>query len=206
VEKDNRSLAGYIKELDKPFFTTNEISAFSGKSPSTVSQTLKYLEREKIVFKVFRGIWAETGHKKLSPYSVIPLLLPGHRGYASFTSALHMHGIIEQIPQEITVASTDHTKKIKTAVVDIHRLTPGFFKGFGWYKGSGDFLIAEPEKALVDSLYLSSCRKKSFGYFPELEIKENFSKRRAEQWVSEIPNQKLRVCVGEKLKRVLALP
>ena len=202
---NKRSIASYIKELDRPVFTTGELSAFSGRSPSSVSQTLKYLEREKIVFKIFRGIWAEAGNRKLTPYSVIPLLLQGHRGYVSFISALHMHGIIEQIPHEITVASTDHTRKIKTGigVFDVHHITPDFFKGFGWYKGEGDFLIAEPEKALVDCLYISSCRNKRFGYFPELEMSGEFSRKKAEHWVSEIPNQKIRVNVRKKLERLL---
>ncbi len=203
---DKRSLAGYVKELDKPFFTTREISAFSGKSASSVSQTLKYLQREGIVFKVFRGIWAQSGHKKLIPYAVIPLLLPGHRGYVSFTSALHMHGIIEQIPHEITVASTDHTKKIETSVgvFDIHRITPRFFCGFDWYKGGGDFLIAEPEKALVDCFYLSSRRNKRFGYFPELDIEEGFSRKKAEEWACRIPDENIRAAAQKKLKPVLA--
>jgi len=32
----------------------------------------------------------------------------------SIGSAIHLHGIIKQIPQEITLTSTVHTKKIHT--------------------------------------------------------------------------------------------
>jgi len=194
-----RSIMTFIKALDRPVFTTHEISALSGKSSSAVTQALNFLQKEGLILKICRGIWVETGHKHLSPYTVIPFLLPRHRAYVSFISALHLHGMIEQIPQEITLASTAHTKKIVTGIgaFSIHRITPLFFKGFGWYKGTGSFLIAEPEKALVDSLYLSACKKKQFGHFPELHFPASFSIKKINKWIKEIPDAR----IGSYVKR-----
>jgi len=58
----------------------------------------------------------------------------------------HLYGIIEQIPQVITLASTIHTKKISTKIGTfiIYQILPAFFDGFDWYRKTGDFLIAEP--------------------------------------------------------------
>lgn len=195
----------YIKQLRRGVFTTRELCASSGKSASAVIQALNFLEKEGIIFKVCRGIWAEKEGEKVSPYAVIPFLLPRHRAYVSFISALHLHGIVEQIPQVITLATTAHTKTIHTRIgtYRLHQLDPALFDGFGWYKETGSFLIAEPEKALVDCLYLSTRRKRQFGYFPELHFSESFSFKKAEKWIKKIPEYRIRACVEKKLRELV---
>ena len=191
-----------IKKLDKRIFTTRELSSVSGKSPSAVNQSLNNLVREGVVIKIYRGIWAvQLNGEAISPYAVIPYLFPAARAYVSFISALHIYGIIEQIPQATTLVSTAHARTIRTAIGDFyaHRVTPSFFTGFDWYKKSGSFLIAEPEKALIDSLYLSAYKKKRFGNFPELHLPAAFSFKKAKMWVNRIPSPKARVYTAKKL-------
>ena len=197
----NKSILTYVKKLNRPVFTTREAAMLSGSSLSNASQMLKTLEKKGLVFKIIRGIWAETGNEKLSPFAVIPFLMPKNRAYVSFISALNLYGIIEQIPQEINLASTIHTKKIHTKVgtFSIHQIAPSFFDGFDWYKGNGSFLIAGPEKALIDSLYLSARRKKQYGYFPELYFPKSFSFKKASKWVGKIPDSRIRSSVTKKL-------
>ena len=198
------SILTFIKKLNRPVFTTYELASFSGKSLSATTQSLNLLQKEGLILKIYRGIWAEAGNERLSPYAVVPFLLRGHRAYVSFISALHLHGIIEQIPQEITLASTVHTKKINTSIGTyfIHQITPSFFKGFNWYRGTGSFLIAEPEKALVDSLYLSACKKKQYGYFPELHFPKSFSFKKSKEWAKKIPDAKISSYVLHKLNSI----
>lgn len=200
-----RTILWQIKQLQQPVFTTHQLCVRSGKSASSVTQALNHLKEEEIIIKVYRGIWAEKDNEKLSPYAAIQHLLPRHRLYVSFISALHLHGIIEQIPQVITLASTAHTKTIQTKLgtFSIHQISPLFFDGFEWYKGVGNFLIAEPEKALVDSLYLSTRKKRQFGHFPELHFPATFSFRRAKQWVNKIPEHKIRIAVRKKFNALL---
>ena len=195
----------YIKKLRKPLFTTFELSSLSGKSSSVVTQSLNHLEKNGLVLKVYSGIWAEAGNVSLSPYTAIPYLFIRQRAYVSFLSALHLYGIIEQIPQVITLASTVHTRTIHTklGVFSVHRLSPKFFSGFGWYKGEGSFLIAQPEKALIDSLYLSACKKKQFGHFPELRFPKTFSFKKAKDFARSIPNSNIRSYVLKKLKALV---
>lgn len=194
-----------IKQLRRPIFTSREIIMLSGKSASVVTQTLNYLSKQGIILKVSRGVWAEAGNNKVSQYSLIPFLPSAHRAYVSFLSALHLHGMIEQIPQVITLASTSHTRTIKTklGIFVIHQISPRFFKGFDWYHNEGGFLIADPEKALVDCLYLSSRRKKQFGYFPEIHLPAGFSLKKAKDWVNKIPDSKIRTNVRKKLELLL---
>ncbi len=196
-----RTVFSYIKQLRRQIFTTHELAAVSGKSLSAVTQALNFLEREGAIFKVRRGIWAEVTSQPISPYMAVPFLLPRNQAYVSFISALHLYGIIEQIPQVITVASLSHSKTINTkiGVFCVHRIHPLFFDGFNWYKGLGNFLIAEPEKALIDCLYVSGRRKKQFGYFPELNFPKSFSFKKAKYWVRKIPNYNLKIYVQKRL-------
>jgi len=203
-----KSIIAAIKRLGRPIFTTHEIIASSGKTASTVTQSLNYLKREGMLIKVYRGVWAETGNDKASSmYTILPHLFPRGRVYVSFVSALHLYGIIEQIPQILTVASMLHTRAIKTAlgVVSVHKISPSFFKGFTWYKGEGGFLIAEPEKALIDALYLSACKKRQFGHFPELHFDKKFDFKKAKRWAALIPRHNIRKNVESKLSHITEL-
>lgn len=191
-----------IKELRRPVFTTREAAAYCGGSASNTIQALRHLEKNGIIFRIARGLWGlRIGQERPSVYSIVPFLLP-QRAYVSFTSALHLHGIIGQIPQGVTLASTGHTKTLSTQLGTyyVHKISPSFFKGFGWYKKDGSFLIAEPEKALVDCLYLSARKKNQFKFFPELSFPKSFDFKKARKWASVIPDPKIRSSVQAKLK------
>jgi predicted transcriptional regulator of viral defense system len=198
MSKDN--MMKFIKQLRRPVFTSRELAASSGKSPSTTTQALNYLARQGLVLKVYRGIWIETGNNRISQYSIIPFLFSRQRAYVSFISALHLHGIIEQIPQVVTLASTGHSKIIRTKLGDfsVHQITPKYFKGFDWYREDGTFLIAEPEKALADALYLSAHKKKQFRHFPELNPPKTFRFDKVRSWIADIPSLKTRRSVEKR--------
>lgn len=198
----------FVKKVGRPVFTTHELTALSGKSVSTVVHSLNRLAGQGLLVKIYRGLWAEPGSRAISPLEIIPFLFPRQRVYVSFITALHLYGIVGQIPQVITLASTAHTSTLRTkaGVFSVHQIAPAFFDGFGWYKGEGNFLIAEPEKALVDSLYLSSRKKKQFGSFPELDFPPDFSFKKTARWVERIPETKIRSCVFEKLKTLQKNP
>ena len=191
-----------IKKLGRPVFTTHELIAISGKSTSTIVQSLNRLVAQGFLIKIYRGVWAEAGNNRVSAFEIIPSLFPRQRVYVSFISALQLHGILEQIPQVVSLASTAHSRTLRTkaGVYEVHQINPAIFAGFDWYKGGGSFLIAEPEKALVDCLYLSSRKKKQFGHFPELHFRPEFSFKKAVQWVERIPEEKIRLYVLKKLQ------
>ncbi len=196
----------FIREIGRPVFTTHELTAISGKSASVVVQSLNHLVKQGLLMKIYRGVWAEQGPRAISSFEVISALFPRQRVYVSFITALHLHGIVAQIPQVITLASTAHTSRLRTkaGVFSVHQISPSLFNGFDWYRGESNFLIAEPEKALIDSLYLSSRKKKQFGSFPELDFPPEFSFKKAARWGKRIPEKKIRLFVLEKLKIIEA--
>jgi predicted transcriptional regulator of viral defense system len=200
-----QTVLSFIQQLARPAFATHEIVSLSGKSSSVVTQSLNCLARQGMLEKVARGIWRQSAHP-ISPYDLIPLLSHRHRSYVSFMSALHIYGIIEQIPQVVTLASTAHTRTVHTTVSTfiIHTITPAFFKGFDWYRGENRFLIAEPEKALADSLYLSVHKRKQYGFFPELRFPATFRFSRVEEWIRQIPRARFRCPVEKKFQALCA--
>lgn len=198
----NNTILSTISNFSYSVFTTADISRLSGKSASAVTQGLNNLQKQGAVFKIRRGVWAASG--EISPYSAIQKVFPGGRVYLSFISALHLQGIIQQIPQVVTLASTFHSRTVNTSlgVFETHRITPEFFDGFDWYKESESFLIAEPEKALVDCLYISAGKNKKFGDFPELYFSKDFSVKKVKNWAAKIPGKSRQSYVRKKIKRI----
>jgi predicted transcriptional regulator of viral defense system len=205
VMRNSMSVGKAIQRIERPVFTTREIAALCGTSLSSASQTLRRLESEDQLIRAARGIWCVTTDPRFTPFQLVPFLAGNHQAYVSFFSALHLHGMIDQIPQVVYAATTAHTRRRTTPVgtFSFHRLSPGFFSGFDWYRGSRSFLIACPEKGLVDCLYLSSRRGKRFGRFPEIELGKSFSKRKAWRWVEQIPDARIRRNVHSKLSSLL---
>jgi len=76
-----------------------------------------------------------------------------HPSYISFESALNFYGILSQFPYEITSASLPKTahKKFQDKIFSYTHLQKDLFWG---YEKKDDYLIALPEKALLDQLYL----------------------------------------------------
>lgn len=194
-----------VHSIGRAVFTTRQIAALRGSSLSAASQGLSRMEERGLVKKVTRGIWCVPDDPRFTPFALVPLLAGGHRAYVSLISALHLHGLIEQIPEIIYAVTTGHTRVRKTSVgtYSYHRISPRFFAGFDWYGNRQDFLIATPEKALVDSLYLSSRKGKRFGFFPEIELGADFDFERAHEWVDLIEND--RWTREYVLKRLLTL-
>ena len=182
------SAAQAIRAFGKPVFTTRQIAALRGSSLSGTTQALRRLELQGLVKKATRGVWCIPDDPRFSMYSLVPLLAGSHRAYVSLTSALHLHGLIEQIPQIVFAVTTGHTRMRRTAIAmySYHRVHPHLFGGFEWYGKRQDFLVATPEKAVVDSFYLSSRKGKRFGTFPEIDLGAEFNFKRAAEWAVRI--------------------
>lgn len=187
-----------IHKAGRLVFSTREIAQMTGASVGSVTQSLRRLEKQGVIKKIIQGVWGFVEDKRFSPFLVIPYLNQNHRSYLSFISALHVYDAISQIPQVITVASTAHTKVFRTSVgaFHVHQISPDFFDGFDWHK-TGDYLMATPEKAFVDCLYLASRRSKYFGHFPELDI-SMLDAKKVKAWVGRIKDSRLRKSVMDK--------
>lgn len=191
-----------VRAVESPVFTTRQIALIRGASLSATSQALGRMERRGQIRRVVRGIWHLPDDPRFSTYMLVPMLAGAHRAYVSLISALQLHGMIAQIPEDVFAVTTGPTREKQTAVgtFSFHKVVPRFFVGFDWYRGRQNFLIASPEKAIVDAFYISSRKGKRFRYFPELDLGDEFSFDNAIAWAEKITHEWTRKYVLRQLE------
>jgi predicted transcriptional regulator of viral defense system len=159
--------------LESPIFKTRDFaSALQAKMDSASHQLHRHAESGMIV-RVTRGIWANPKHPRYSAYGLVPYLVGDEQGYVSFLSALQRHGAISQIPAKISIATTGHSRKLDSPLgqFDFIQIAPKFMReGVEWFQGSVSYGIATADKALLDCLYLSTRKGKTFAHLPEIDL------------------------------------
>ena len=176
---------------DFVIFTTREFALADGLSLSAAAKRLKRLSDKDRLTRVTRGIWANTGHPYFHPLSCVPYLLGKEQGYVSFLTALHLHGVISQIPKTIQVATTGRGRSLDSPVArfEFFQIKPELMRdGVDWSESQLPYLIAGPEKALVDTLYLSTRKNRRFARLPELDLLHSgFQQREYRRLIKRLP-------------------
>jgi len=80
---------------------------FLRSSVGAASQALRSRERQGVLIRVARGVWCVPSDPRFNRFLLVNYLNGAHRAYVSFVSALHLHGIIEQIPHVVYAAATN---------------------------------------------------------------------------------------------------
>lgn len=191
---------GDLLRLGQPIIETREAAVRLGLSISRASQLLHSLEGSGLSRRLRRGLWAL--HSDVDPFSIPQYLTSPLPAYVSLWSALARHGMIEQVPRQIYVASLDRTRKVVTSVgtYSIHHLAPELFDGYNGSDENG--YLATPEKALFDTVYLRTPRGGQV-LLPELELPEGFQEDKLEEWTSRVARPRLRTLVSRGLAKVM---
>jgi len=193
---------GRMRALRVPAMTTSDAAAILGISIAAASHTLRRLGAARLVTPVRKGLWA-LGDPP-DPLALADYVTAPHPSYVSLQSALHLHGMIEQIPSMIYLVSLARTARVLTGVgtYSVHHVRPEYFGGAEQDARSG-VRLASPEKALVDFLYLSPTRSRLFAKLPELQLPKGFDRSAALGWVATIPPGRTRTIVERELGRIL---
>jgi predicted transcriptional regulator of viral defense system len=191
-----------LLELGAPAFTTNEAAAWLRVSGNHASQILNRLARTRHAVKLGRGRWALP--ERVRPFMLPEALTAPKPSYVSLYSALHEHGLIEQIPDVVYAVTLAPTRVVRTPLgaVSLHHVAPEFF--FGYEPTAQGVKLASAEKALLDTLYLRPARSHLFRALPEVELPASFSVRRARAIARRIRWPPRRKLVVQALERVLA--
>lgn len=159
--------------LENSIFTTRDFALQTDMRIDSATRLLKRYSTDQLIIKVTRGLWANKNHPSFSPLALTPYLLGSEQGYVSFLTALQIHGVISQISSRVQIASTGHSRKLKSIVGEFEflQMNPKYFNvGIEWTSHQHPYAMATPEKALLDCLYISSKKGKRFKHFPELEL------------------------------------
>lgn len=167
-----------LEALGHPLFETRDLAALLGVADSSATRAATRLADAGAIIKLARGKWALA--RNVNRLAVPEHLTAPFPSYISLQSALYYHGMISQIPAVIYAVSLARPRTYNTPMgaFSIHHIAPKFFLGYEM-DPSGGAKIAVPEKALVDFLYLSPSRSRTFVNLPELELPEKFDWQKA---------------------------
>jgi predicted transcriptional regulator of viral defense system len=187
-----------LRRLGVPVFATADAAAALGVSGEAASKALQRLRDADLLRSIRRGLW--TLDFDLSPLVLPEYLTSPASSYVSLHTALHLHGMIEQIPSVIYAVTLARTQRVRTELgtFSLHRIGPPFFGGFEIAPDTAA-KIATPEKALLDVFYLSAGRGRLFRSLPELELPRGFRRRVARAWLRRIPSPRVRTVVSRRL-------
>ncbi len=190
-----------LRAVGSPLMTTGEAAAALRVSTSAASRTLRALGRQGLVRQVRYGLWSLAA-EPLDARRLASEITRPYPSYVSFESALSAHGMIDQLPRDVTLASLDRAKRARTSfgTFEIHHLPAELFGGFESRDGVA---IATPEKALFDYYYVAHANLRHRRRLPELELPRSFSRRRLRFWLDRIRFPRLRSKVQESLRAVV---
>jgi predicted transcriptional regulator of viral defense system len=180
-----------FNSADFIIFTTRDFANYSSISMPAASKRLSRLSDKKLLTRITKGLWANTSHPWFHPLACVPYLLGKEQGYVSFLTVLHLHGLISQIPKTIQIATTGHARTLNSPVghYEFLQIKPELMKqGTKWSDTHLPYLIATAEKALIDTLYLSTRKNRRFARLPEVDIRQTaFRKREFERLLNQSP-------------------
>ena len=185
-----------------PVVTTAEAAAALRRSTTSASRMLRGLEEAGRVKRVRSGLWS-IGSTDPDPYAVASELTSPSPSYVSFLSALNFHGMIDQIPREVSLSSLDRARKIKTSLgtFSVHHLPPELFGG---WNETPRGRVATPAKAIFDLCYVGVAGAGRSRRVPELELPDSFDRDEIDQWVGRIPSARLATLTRRAVDQTLA--
>ena len=148
------------------FSVTDAKKIFKVKKENTLYKLLQRLEKSGVIKRIIKGkylfTYREVGDFDLANFLVNP-------SYVSLESALSFYGILPQFPYTITSVTPLKSQKIiyQEKEYEFVHLESKYF--FGFVK-KDRFLIATPEKALLDELYFMAKKLRRI-HLADLDLK-----------------------------------
>jgi predicted transcriptional regulator of viral defense system len=141
-----------LLSLDKPYFSPADLEKILGQKRPVLYVTLNRLTKQGVLIRQRRGIYQVT-LQAADPSRIANQLV--YPSYLSFESALSRLRILSQVPYTLSFATSQRSRRLMLGdnVVEFHQLKRELFFG---YSLQGGLYVAEPEKALLDQLYLVS--------------------------------------------------
>jgi predicted transcriptional regulator of viral defense system len=199
---NSRDAYAALRKLGVPVFETADAAAALHQSTAAATKTLSRLAHAGLIASIRHGTWWVDG--AIDPYRLPEYLTAPLGSYVSLHTALHLRGLVEQIPEVIYAASLARTQRIATTAgtFSMHHLAPEVFGGYEETKTG--VKLATAEKALFDFAYLSAGRSRLFTALPELVLPRGFRRGELRHWIDRIPSERSRTITRRKLDALLA--
>lgn len=191
-----------------PIFKLEDIFKWFPQSKrQTVLNQIYFWTKKGYLEKIRRGVYKITDYQIKDCFILANFIYSP--SYISLETALNYHGIIPDIPFEVTSVTVNKTKVFHTenyGIFSYHHLKPDLFFGFDVIRGEKSYIynMATPEKALFDYLYLRAKKIDSVeGFIEELRLSlpKEFNWLKFQKW-SKLVSQKNKIF--HQLTRLLA--
>ena len=156
-----------LKEFNRDYFTVSDLEKITGLSRASLKVALSRFVDQGVLFRLKRGIYVLADVSINAAKIANQLYYPS---YLSFESALSYYGILSQIPYTEVFATTNSPKKFSLgqSEIEFRQIKEALFFGYALENG---IYIAEPEKALLDQLYMASLGRASLN-IKELDLRK----------------------------------
>jgi predicted transcriptional regulator of viral defense system len=134
----------------------DELAAKYGLSTPSAWKVVSRLKKRGLLSRVSNGVYLNKFVRDASALDFVNLLKPN--SYVSLEWAMHHWGISTQSPFSLTCVTTDKSKEYRTPefAITLRTISKHLFWGFIEKKTRySNYRIAEPEKALLDWIYLT---------------------------------------------------
>lgn len=141
-----------LQALPKAYWTVADLEKISKLSRPSLYVTIARLAKAGVIRRLTNGVYQFGDRAEAVEVAMQQRYQPS---YLSFESALSRYGVLSQMSYVLTFATTRPSKQIRwgQTAAAFRRLQPRLFFG---YRREGNLMVAEPEKALLDALYLMS--------------------------------------------------
>jgi hypothetical protein len=133
-----------------------ELSRKYKRSEPVIRNSLRRYEQKGLVERVSSKLYINHLNQQFSPQDLVNNIRP--KSCISLESALIDKGIINQSPSALTCVSPAHSQSYHTKSANIvyRKISPDLYWGYEEKSTRyNKYLIAEPEKALLDWIYLN---------------------------------------------------
>ena len=153
-------LAFFRRHRTKKLFSLADLVQLTGIDKASLSVQLTRLTRADVIQRAARQ-WYENPFNQPSREEVAMVLRPP--AYLSLEYALSKHGILSQAARTLTLATTrrPYTYRTADATYEYHQLHRSLFWG---YRQENMVALAEPEKALLDLVYIRHVMTDEMGH------------------------------------------
>lgn len=181
-----------------PFFTLKTLKdILEVRKENSLFPVIKRLLQAGILVKIERDKYLLKG-ARVHDFALANFIY--RPSYISFESALNFYGILSQFPYETSSVTSKKTveKTFESKVFVYNHIKRDLFWG---YKKQDNFLIAFPEKALLDQLYLSAKGYKNIG-LDEYDLNK-INKIRLKKYLKKYPKTRQFEGAAKILERYL---
>ena len=140
---------------NRAVFSVQQLSNLIGKPRAISTVYLSRLVKKKLATRVMKGNISFVD----DPFVIATQLV--EPSYVSLDSALLFHGIIQQVPKAVECVTSKNSLRYERLGIIYHKIPEKLFFGYQRHTKSGSYVfVAEPEKAVVDGIYLNKYGKK----------------------------------------------